>query len=44
MYYIYTLRKMVEGESSQIPKDLDTMITILDGNSKALEPMLIVWA
>ncbi|MFY9798410.1 MAG: hypothetical protein WAK17_12825 [Candidatus Nitrosopolaris sp.] len=33
---------MVEGESSQIPKDLDTMITIVDEKTRALEPMLII--
>jgi uncharacterized protein (DUF488 family) len=31
----------VEGESTQAPKDLDTMITIVDGKTRALEPMLI---
>ena len=39
---MYTLRSLVEGEGSQIPKDPDMMI-ILDGNTRALEPMLITW-
>jgi uncharacterized protein (DUF488 family) len=31
-----------EGESDQISKDLNTMI-IVDGKTRALEPMLITW-
>src|SRR5215831_14274558 len=43
LLHIYTLRSLVKGENSQIPKGLDTMISIVDGKTRALEPMLIIW-
>ncbi len=39
------IEKLVEDESRQISQDLDTLIitTIVDGKTRALEPMLIIW-
>ena len=46
MYHMYILGSLVEGEISQIPKDLDMMITtIVGGKTKqALEPMYMASA